>query len=245
MEPPEVILENSDAVYDYYLAHQQPYLKAQASYAILGYRYHPRITYREGAKEQLRKLVKSNTRLILSINHLTTSDPYTVAAMAARSPLRPTIGRSRVLAKDELFLEPDQRKKVDMMGGIPVFRGKNHGLRAVAAAGQRMMDICAERMVRGDDLAIFPEGTCNETDPTKVQTVGSGIGHITSRAIKLGVNPAMVYIGLSYGPSQDSVKSASFFIDTPVTDLPVRPAEITREVVRGMQQALDGAVANY
>lgn len=245
MEPPEVTLENSDAVYHYYLEHQQGFLQAQASYAILGYRYRPRISYRHGAKEQLRELVKSNTRLILSINHLTTSDPYTVAAMAARSPLRPTIGRCRVLAKDELFMDADRRKKVDMMGGIPVFRGKNHGIRAVAAAGQRMMDICAERMVRGDNLAIFPEGTCNVEDPTKVQAVGSGIGHITSRAMKLGVNPAMVYIGLSYGPTQESVKSASFFVDTPNTELPVRPAEITREVVRGMQRALDGAVAHY
>ncbi|MBJ8346471.1 1-acyl-sn-glycerol-3-phosphate acyltransferase [Antrihabitans sp. YC2-6] len=245
MEPPEVILENSDAVYDYYLAHKQNWLRAQASYAILGFKYRPRIEYREGAKAKLKELVKSNSRIIVAVNHLSTSDPYTVAAMAARSPLRPTIGKSRVLAKDELFEEPEQRGKVDMMGGIPVFRGKNHGIRAVNAAGQRMMDICAERMARGDDLAVFPEGTCNLEDPTKVQPVGSGIGHIAARAMKLGVKPTFVYIGLSYGPKQETFKSASFFIDTPNSDLPARPLDITREVARGMQVALDEAVARY
>lgn len=245
MEPPEVRLENYEAVYDYYLAHKQNVLKAKLSYAILGFKYRPRITYRAGAKKALQDLVRSDTRIILAINHLSTTDPYTVAAMAARSPIRPTIGHSRVLAKDELFLDEERRAKVEMMGGLPVFRGKNHGIRAVNAAGQRMMDVCAERMAMGDNIAVFPEGTCNETDPTKVQSVGSGIGHITSRAQKLGIEPAMVYVGLSYGPTQESYKSASFFIDTPETDLPARPGEITRHVVKGMQAALDEAVARY
>ncbi|NMN95362.1 lysophospholipid acyltransferase family protein [Antrihabitans stalactiti] len=245
MEPPEVTLENYEAVYDYYLTHQQNVLRAKASYSILNLKYRPRIHYRDGAKAQLRELIKSGTPLIYAMNHLSTSDPYTLSALAAKTPLRKAIGHIRVLAKDELFVDPEQRRKVDMMGGIPVFRGKNHGLRAVNAAGQRMMDICAERMKSSDHIAVFPEGTCNVEDPTKVQTVGSGIGHITSRAMKLGVNPAMIYIGLSYGPTQETVKNASFFIDTPVTDLPVRPIEITREVVRGMQAALDEAVARY
>ncbi|MFE3289552.1 lysophospholipid acyltransferase family protein [Rhodococcus sp. NPDC059234] len=251
MDKPDVTLENSDAVYDYYLGHQQNRLLAKAAYATLAARFRPRIRYAEGTRERLRELVRSNTRVVLAVNHLTERDPYTVAGAAWRSPLRPVIGRTRVLAKDELFAEPKRRDRIDLMGSIPVFRGKNHGMRAVNAAGQRMMDVCAERLRRGDDLAIFPEGTCNEDDPARLQRIGSGIGHITSRAIKLGVRPALVCMGISYGPGVDrhaddaAVRGASVFFATPVLDLPDKPAEIARLVQAGLQDAVDGAVARY
>ncbi|MBH0778673.1 lysophospholipid acyltransferase family protein [Nocardia bovistercoris] len=253
MRPPEVILDNADIVYDYYRAHRQNRLKAWGAYALLGRRYHPRVVFAPEAREQVRALVKSGRPTIYSINHLSQNDPYTVAAAAWRSPLRPIIGRVRVLAKDELFVEPDQRAKVDMMGGIPVFRGKDHGIRAVNAAGQLMMDLCAQRLAQGDHLAIFPEGTCNDVDPTQVQAVGSGIGHIAFRAMKLGVAPALVSLGLSYGPRADpaveptkeEAKSALFYLGNPVAELPAKPADIARLVRADLQIALDGAVANY
>ncbi|WP_431954061.1 lysophospholipid acyltransferase family protein [Nocardia lijiangensis] len=253
MEPPEVVLENCDAVYDYYRDHRQNRLKAMAAYALLGRRYHPRVSYADRAKEAVRTLTRSGTPIIFAINHLSQNDPYTVAAAAWRSPLRAVIGRVRVLAKDELFIDPDQRRKVDMMGGIPVFRGKDHGIRAVNAAGQRMMDICAERLARGDHVAVFPEGTCNDVDPTQVQAIGSGIGHIAFRAMKLGVQPTLVSLGLSYGPRPDptieptkeEAKSASFYFQSPIAELPSKPAEIARLVRSDLQLALDGAVANY
>ncbi|PXX65480.1 acyltransferase-like protein [Nocardia tenerifensis] len=253
MEPPEVRLENSDTVYDFYLEHRQNRLKAWGAYAILGRRYHPRVAYAAGALAGLRAAIRQRRPLLISINHLSENDPYTVAAAAWRSALRPVIGRVRVLAKDELFEEPEQRRKIDMMGGIPVFRGKDHGIRAVNAAGQRMMDICAQRIARGDGVAVFPEGTCNEVDPAQVQPVGSGIGHIAFRAMKLGVEPVLVSMGLSYGPRADpavqptkeEAKSASFYFGVPITELPSKPAEIARLVRADLQRALDGAVAAY
>ncbi|MEU8895405.1 1-acyl-sn-glycerol-3-phosphate acyltransferase [Nocardia sp. NPDC048505] len=253
MEPPEVMLENSDAVYDFYLRHRQNRLKAKAAYALLGRRWHPRIGYAPQAREQVRALVRSGRPMLIAINHLSQHDPYTVAAAAWRSVLRPIIGVVRVLAKDELFLEPEQRRKVDMMGGIPVFRGKDHGLRAVNAAGQQMMDTCAQRLARSEHLAIFPEGTCNEVDPTQVQAVGSGVGHIAFRAHKLGAEPVLLSLGLSYGPRPDpsveptaeEAKSASFYFGNPIYDLPAKPAEIARLVRTDLQRALDGAVAAY
>ncbi|MBY6412992.1 1-acyl-sn-glycerol-3-phosphate acyltransferase [Rhodococcus sp. BP-252] len=245
MERPAVVLENDQAVYDFYLRHQQNRQVARLAYAALARRFKPRLSYPDGAREELRRLVYDDARLIIAINHLTETDPYTVAATAWSSPLRPVIGRTRVLAKDELFQESKQRRRIDMMGGIPVFRGKNHGMRAVSAAGNRMMDISAERMRRGDDLAVFPEGTCNLEDPTQVQKVGSGIGHIAVRARKLGVEPILVCIGLSYGPESTKLKSASVYIDTPIRDLPDKPIDIARVVSTGLQKAVDGAVAAY
>ncbi|AYJ47887.1 lysophospholipid acyltransferase family protein [Rhodococcus sp. P1Y] len=244
MDRPAVILENDETVYDFYLRHQQNRQVARLAYATLARRFKPRLSYPGTAREELRRLVYDDTRLIIAVNHLSETDPYTVAATAWASPLRPVIGRTRVLAKDELFQEPKQRKRIDMMGGIPVFRGKNHGMRAVSAAGNRMMDVSAERVRRGDNLAVFPEGTCNLEDPTQVQKVGSGIGHIISRVRALGVEPVLICIGLSYGTPQ-TLKGASVYIDEPITDLPEKPLHITRTVAQGMQKALDGAVAAY
>ena len=173
MRPPEVLLGNSDDVYDFYRAHQQNRLQAMGAYALLGRRYRPRISYADGARTALRALIRARTPLLIAVNHLSRLDPYTLAASAWRSELRPVIGRTRVLAKDELFVEDKLRRRIDMMGGIPVFRGTDHGLRAVNAAGQRMMDICAERLADGDNLAVFPEGTCNDVDPAQVQPLGT------------------------------------------------------------------------
>lgn len=244
MDKPDVTLENSDEVYDFYLAHRQNRLLAKAAYAALAARFRPRVRFADGAREKIVALLRADTALVLSVNHLSESDPYTVAAAAWRSPLRAVIGRTRVLAKDELFVDRRMRDKVDLMGSIPVFRGKNHGMRAVSAAGQRMMDVCAERMRRGDSLAIFPEGTCNEGDPARVQSVGSGVGHITGRARKLGVAPALLHMGISYGGGAGTAAASIYFGD-PVTDLPDTPAAIARLVHDRLQDAVDGAVDRY
>ncbi|MFD6674995.1 lysophospholipid acyltransferase family protein [Rhodococcus zopfii] len=245
MDRPEVTLANYDAVYDFYRDHQQPRLLARAAYAMLAARYRPHVHYRAGARDALRAVIDDGAPLVIVANHLTHSDQYTLAATAWRSPLRTLIGRTRVLAKDELFRERGQRREVDMMGGIPVFRAKNHGVRAVADAGRRMMDIAALRLSRGDAVAIFPEGTCNTGDPIRIQAVGSGVGHIVRRAAALGARPALVTIGIAYGPDNDPGRPASVFITIPVPELTGTPREITHRVADELQCAVDGAVARY
>ncbi|MBY6367729.1 lysophospholipid acyltransferase family protein [Rhodococcoides corynebacterioides] len=275
MDRPVVALENADAVYDYYLAHQQNRRVARLAYGTLARRFRPRVHYGIGARERLRSLIYDDRRLIVAVNHVSDTDPYTVAAAAWSSALRPVIGRTRVLAKDELFGETEpgrgralaertsqrrrgidisqrrrgidisQRRRIDMMGGIPVFRGKDHGLRAAARAGNLMMDVCAERLRRGDDLALFPEGTCNEGCPAVLQHVGSGIGHIVVRARAKGIEPTLVVMGLHYGPPPGRFRSASVHIDVPDLTLPEKPITIARTVAEYLQVAVELAVSEY
>ncbi|MBY6436676.1 1-acyl-sn-glycerol-3-phosphate acyltransferase [Rhodococcus kroppenstedtii] len=259
MDRPVVALENADAVYDYYLSHQQNRRVARLAYGALASRFRPRVHYGVGARERLRSLIYDDSRLIVAVNHVSDTDPYTVAAAAWSSALRPVIGRTRVLAKDELFVETEpgrtrgraiaertsQRRRIDMMGGIPVFRGKDHGLRAAARAGNLMMDVCAERLRRGDDLALFPEGTCNEGDPTVLQHVGSGIGHIVARARAKGVDPTLVVMGLHYGPPPGRYRGASVHIDVPDLTLPEKPITIARTVAEYLQVAVELSVSEY
>ncbi|MEV5651156.1 1-acyl-sn-glycerol-3-phosphate acyltransferase [Nocardia sp. NPDC052254] len=237
--PPVVDFDNRDVVYEYYRTHRPPRGRARLLYAITAYRKRPAVRYADGVREQIRRLIRDDRRLIIAINHLSVEDPRMVAACAWRSVFRSRIGRIRVLAKDELFTDHAQRARIDIMGAIPVFRGKDHGPRAAHAAGQQLMDICVQRMTDGDDLAVFPEGTCNETDPTRIQVVGTGIGHIAARARKAGTAPVFVFLGLTYGTDG----RATFFLDRPMAEFPERPAQITRAVGARMQQALDGAIA--
>lgn len=239
MVRPEVTLENYEDVYRFYLDHRQNRFLARAAYAALSARYRPQIRYADGARAQLQELLRSGTRLIVVANHLTDRDQYTLAATAWRTPLRSAIGRTRVLAKDELFADPKMRRAIDMMGSIPVFRGKDHGLRAVADAGRAMMDVAAERLHRGDVLAIFPEGTCNDGDPARVQRINSGVGHIAVKARKLGSEPALLGLGISYHPD----RPADVFVARPVADLPTTPMNITRTVATELQAAVDEAIA--
>ncbi|MGC0365424.1 1-acyl-sn-glycerol-3-phosphate acyltransferase [Rhodococcus sp. 27YEA15] len=245
MSIPEVSLDNYEAVYRYYRDHQQNRLVARIAYAALAVQYRPRITYADGARTALAGALGAGKALVIAVNHLTESDQFTLAATAWRTPLRRVIGRTRVLAKDELFVDPAQRRKIDMMGSIPVFRSKNHGLRAVSDAGRVMMDVAAERLARGDSLAIFPEGTCNAGDPRELQHVNSGIGHIFARSEKLGCTPALISIGISYGQVGAGVKSASVFVGVPVEEVSGKPMEVARLVQRDLQSAVDGAVAAY
>ncbi|MFF2555101.1 lysophospholipid acyltransferase family protein [Nocardia sp. NPDC058058] len=253
MEPPEVTLENFDAVYDYYRDHRQNLLKAKAAYWLLGRRFRPRVNYAPGARKALRDFVSDGRPLLISINHLSENDPYTVSAAAWRSPLRPVIGHTRVLAKHEVFANPKLRNTLDMMGGLPVFRSKDHGTDPVDAASERLIDTCAVVMARGDSIALFPEGTCNTVDHTRVLELGGGIGHIVRRARELGADPVLVSLGLSYGPRPDpaaelskaDVRSASFYFGMPLAELPSQPADITRTARAELQAALDGAVAGY
>lgn len=237
--PPPVEFDNRDAVYDYYRTHQPRLWRARMNCAVTAYRARPAVHYVAGAREQIRELVRADRRLIIVINHLSVDDPRMVAGYAWRSVFRSRIGHIRVLAKDELFADPQQRSRIETMGAIPVFRGKDHGPRAAYDAGQQLIDVCVQRMVGGDDLVLFPEGTCNDTDPARVQPVGTGVGHIAARARKAGAAPAFAFLGLSYGTSG----RATFHLGLPLVDFPERPAQITRTVATRMQQALDNAVA--
>ena len=73
MHSPEVLLENSDAVYDYYQRHQQNRWKALASYAVLARRFRPRVAFADGAKQQLKALVRSGRPVIFAITSTVSS----------------------------------------------------------------------------------------------------------------------------------------------------------------------------
>ncbi|OCH82115.1 1-acyl-sn-glycerol-3-phosphate acyltransferase [Gordonia sp. UCD-TK1] len=235
----KVELSEAQAVYEHYLTHQQDRARARMMYAVLAARIRPVVRFR--SREAIVRAVRSGAPLLIAANHVSERDPLVLAAAGFRSPLRHRIGSLRVLAKDELFQDPEQRKKIDTLGGIPVFRSKDHGVRAAADAGRQMIAVCVERMARGDSIAVFPEGTCNEGDPTEVQRLGTGIGHIAHRALRDGVGLWLVSAGIAYpaGGGRPVVALGE------LVDLGARrddtPAAVTRWIQRDLQGAVDDA----
>lgn len=235
-------MEHATEVYDHYLAHRQPVAKARMMYGILAWRHKPQVTYAPGAKAALRAAIGSGRPIMVSANHVRETDPFILAATGFLSPLRSHIGHMRVLAKDELFEDPEQRAKIDALGGIPVFRSKDHGVRAAMAAGQRMIDVCAQRMADGDYIAVFPEGTCNKEDPTHLQKLGSGVGHIATRAAKLGASPWLLSIGIAYRDGDSTPRRPLVVINSPVDMADAglaTPAAVTRHIATDLQATVD------
>ncbi len=171
-------VENADEVYDFYTEHQQPRLKARFAYVALAAKFRPRVSFDGDARAEIKRLIGDDVRLVICINHLSSRDQYIAAAAVAKSPIRRLIGRIRVLAKNDLFDDPKQRANLDMMGCIPVFRARDNHPETAAAASRRMIAVCVERGVRGDSFAIFPEGTRNDTDPSTLLPLASGVGQI-------------------------------------------------------------------
>ena len=208
-------------------------------YGVLAAKIRPVVRFT--ARDRLVRAVRSGKPLLIAANHVSERDPLVLAAAGFRSPLRPRIGHMRVLAKDELFEDPEQRRKIDTLGGIPVFRQKDHGVRAAAEAGRQMFGVCVERMVRGDSIAVFPEGTCNEGDVTRLQKLGAGIGHIAYRALKAGVDVTLVSAGIAYPQKGDRPRPMVTFGD-PV-DLAGHqdetPAALTRMIQDDLQAVVD------
>lgn len=236
-----VELSESQAVYEHYLVHQQDRTRARMMYGVLAARIRPVVRFR--SRDRLSRTVRTGVPMLIAANHVSERDPLVLAAAGFRSPLRRRIGSLRVLAKDELFEDPEQRRKIDTLGGIPVFRSKDHGVRAAADAGRRMIGVCVERMARGDSIAVFPEGTCNEGDPTQVQRLGTGIGHIAHRALRNDVEVWMVSAGIAY-PSGGGRPVVA--LGDPM-DLRAHrdetPAAVTRWIQRDLQRAVDDACA--
>lgn len=234
----DVDLARSDAVYEHYREHQQDRFRAKLMYGMLAARIRPVVQF--ASRDRLVRAARSGNPLLIAANHVSERDPLVLAAAGFRSPIRRRIGHMRVLAKDELFEDPEQRRKIDTLGGIPVFRPKDHGVRAAAAAAGQMFGVCVDRMKRGDSIAVFPEGTCNDGDVTRLQKLGTGIGHIAHRALRAGLDVSLVSAGIAY-PDDDRGRPVVEFGE-PIDLSRFRdetPASLTRIIQGDLQHVVD------
>lgn len=262
MKRPEVTLNNYQAVYDWYQQYRQPRPITKLAYAALNRMYKPNVYYAENARDEFDEFRSDGTSQIFVFNHLTNKHDQFVASAVAHQIVPEDVGRTRVLAKDELF-HGVQRRFVNLMGAVPTFRKKDHVTSAEAeAAGftpimidqllalqsetvdhanETMFSATGSIMAAGENMAVFGEGTHNKVDPTKLQKLRPGFARIALHAYNLGARVAVTPIGMSFGQSIDSLnpKHAAVVV---APSIRVDAADTTDSLLENTRNLLQSAI---
>lgn len=167
-------------------------------------------------------MLSGGARLLLSPNHLTDADQYVLISLVKREEvLNPFIGNSFMAAKAPLFTRPVYkggtilRRALDELGGIPVFRrvdieqkGKKTPPeieRLYRQALRRANEVQVAKLIAGNHMGNFPEGTRNRVNHKEVQTLKDGFAYTAIDAAQ-EVAISIVPIGIYYGGEPKSNK---------------------------------------
>lgn len=223
MKRPKIHIENYQAVYDWYRTYQQPRPIAKLAYAGLNRYFKPVVHLMDGVADELSDLRHSDTPQILVLNHPTNHSDQYVASAVLHQIMPHAVGRTRVLAKNELF-RGAKLPFINIMGAIPTFRKKDHMKDAesylddeerhqhmltqsnlVDDANEYMMQTVGSIVASGQSLGVFGEGTHNKTDPYILQKLRPGFARIALYSALEGTSPVITPIAMSYGQTIDSL----------------------------------------
>ncbi len=122
-------IESIDTLYSYYENHQQSQVFARLGHAVLSKVYRPEISFADDAEEAIADAISSETRLIISPNHLTGDDQYVIVSLAEKEEIfHPLRGRTFIPAEPSLFTASKKRggqllrRAVDGLGALPIYR---------------------------------------------------------------------------------------------------------------------------
>jgi 1-acyl-sn-glycerol-3-phosphate acyltransferase len=248
MSRPEIDVANYDALYDYYENRQPSERFSRFAFAALAKVYRPEAVFESGTADEVAKHLEANGSLIVAANHVNIHDQFVVASLARREePLDQLPGRTIIPAKVSLFSPKPLRVAVDAMGAVPTFRYKDiadkqtgvadeEHVRYKRAADMRMIRMMTRTLIQGRHVAIFPEGTRNADDPSRVQKIQRGIGVIAQNAAKKTA-VAVLPVGIAYGESVFTPRAA---VGKPLAVRGYKAAaELTRDIHDALQSAVD------
>lgn len=258
-------LENYEQIYDEVERRKQSRRFALGFSALLRCVYAPNVIYMDGAKEGISEAINEGKTNIFAIGHRSLHDPNVAQAAVYREPLlRRRVGSINVWAKSPLFVSEKRFDPTPLltweMGGIPVFRKKDYpdaSPEMLRAVGDRMTDATIAALQRGEDLAVFPEGTCNEGDPTQLLMINTGLAHVmhqtydAQREDDPEAEPqfTLIPVGISYGvnPQPDfwRARRATVAFGSPIDTLERKPFQTTKVIKLGMEAVLAVAHEDY
>lgn len=208
MERPKVIPENHKAVYDFYGDYYNP-RAAKFGHKVMHLIYHPRVVWAPGAEEEVRDHLADDNGLGIMLGHSNIHDQFHAAScIDSQKTFRNVRGNAFIWAKSNLYQSFSLlRIAVDAMGAIPTHRRAEYmdednnisdemnDLRRAVTAG--LIDCTVKRINDGAVPAIFPEGTRNKGDVTKIQTIEKGPA-IIAGSVAEERNLALVGIAMYY-----------------------------------------------
>lgn len=154
-----------------------------------------------------------------------------------------------------MFKYPVLRTGVDILGGLPTFRIKDvvskvsdepiddEAVAMQRAASQRLQEVSVHKIVAGQNMAIFPEGTRNKENPRQVQALKIGLGNIACQAAE-AVDVAILPIGIYYGEAgQMNYRHPSVMVGRPMdVSMLIDPKQVVNEFAPRLQSCVDMAV---
>lgn len=266
MGRPGVSLDNSHAVYQYYERHRQSRTYARLMHVLLSRVYRADISCDPGAEDAIDEALRGGARLILSPNHTTADDQYVIVSLVQRlRALRPLRGTTFIPSEPSLFTRSGVagralRRAVDGLGAIPTFRLEDlrrQGIELTEEISARHQDSIVRasethvaKLVEGQCMAGFWEGTRNRVDYRVVQPLKKGIAH-TVLAASEEVPVLLLPVGIYYrGEPEDyrrpvlpGRRRPLVHVGTPIPVARTSADELAVLLHPAMQRCVDQAVA--
>lgn len=245
MPRPKIELSNYSEVYDFYRDHKQGPKTSRVLYGALGLAFRPRVGYAEGARDGLASMLDSGRTVVLAANHTKGTDPCVIAALPAREEvLKTLVGNAFIPSKPSIFKNGIVRRLVDGLGAVPIWRDEDVDTTTdrsqSGSATKKFLATCIAKLDGGEHMGIFPEGTRNKVDPSRVQELKGGVGLMICRVTKVE-QPAIVPIGVHYEEGLHGLVTPKVWIGNPSDEPFARPRDVVDWLPDQMQTCVDQA----
>ena len=257
MKRPVVSLENCDAVYDFYEGYDAHMGRARFAHALIGKVFKPDVSYLDASTPELvRAAIEESDVTILSSKHVNMNDPLHLVALGGLVGALESFAGSTVIPSKRPLFDLRIRRWIDDLGAIPTYRRKDFAgpdgalddaaSAALAAANARLVDVCANLMRRGKNLAIFPESERSAkiegSDPSRVNPLKDGVARMYLHASD-SVTIAIIPIGLCYRDSSSMLakRRPAIVMGTPLRGPYTDSAPLMADLAAAMQAAQSAA----
>ncbi|HZL07695.1 MAG TPA: hypothetical protein VFC50_00690 [Candidatus Dormibacteraeota bacterium] len=223
MSRPAVEIGNYPAAYDFYADYQPSMAAARVGHALMGGLYRVNLDFAEGARSEIANLRDEGVHFIISSNHITDRDQFTLGAFPTEDEvLKFLIGHTVIPAKETIYtataslpvvgplVGPLVRRGADIMGAVPAFRVKDQfgdtpredrdpeSAALQKASSAALLSTMVARVNRGHE-ATFEEGQRNLVYPREVQDPKRGhVDLMNHPDLDPSITVATVPIGIYY-----------------------------------------------
>lgn len=242
MGRPEVTLQNYEQVYQHYGQDQLSPLLQRGLILAISKVYRPRVHYIDYAKAALTERTAADARLLMACNHLIITDQFVIgAALRQNKSLQPLIGDVFIPSKIRYFHKPYPRSLLDKVGAVPVFRESDSDAGTDRLLATRaFLSVAVDKVVSGQSMLIFPEGTRNLGDATKLGKVHGSIGRLAYMASKANIPVSVVPMGLWFGEEGNQHwLTPDLTIGLPINGPFESQGDVTAPLAEGMAACLE------
>ncbi len=248
-ERPRVTSENFDAVYDYYAINRRNRGFSETIHHAAHHILRPDVELDDNVRDSIQQAITEQKGIIVTANHPSQHDAFTMPAAMTETGI-PELMDIAAAAKSELFQNPFTRFLFEHTGCIPVFRQKSDAVlnrEHTLARANRLNAVLVERLQRGENIAILPEGERSSEDDYEYVPLNKIKTGVARLAIATSGQSVILPLGIYYdtpNPKQTLPKRHAAVTFGPViTDYSSSIQGVRRQVHESINAALAESVA--